>query len=125
MKTSLALALVLSATSFAASAQQYVSGYTKADGTYVQGYYRSTPNNTKLDNYSTRGNVNPYTGQQGTINPYTQPTYTPPVRSVAPSVPVYTPLYTPTYTQPATNPPVQQSRFQSVYGQQQSDGGGG
>lgn len=44
----------------------YVNGYTKKDGTYVQGYYRSNSNNTKLDNYSTKGNINPYSGQAGT-----------------------------------------------------------
>lgn len=60
-------ALALSAT---ASAQVYVHGYTKKDGTYVAPHYRSSPNGTKLDNYSTKGNVNPYTGQPGTKNPY-------------------------------------------------------
>lgn len=53
-------------------ATTYVKGYTRKDGTYVNGYYRSTPNHTKLDNYSTRGNYNPYTGKVGTINPYKQ-----------------------------------------------------
>lgn len=56
----------------AASAQQYVQGYVRADGTYVEGYYRSAANNTTADNYSSRGNVNPYTGQRGTVDPYTQ-----------------------------------------------------
>jgi hypothetical protein len=54
----------------AASAQVHVKGYTKKDGTYVAPYYRSSPNNTKLDNYSTKGNVNPYTGKVGTKDPY-------------------------------------------------------
>jgi len=53
-----------------AFAQQYVNGYERSNGTYVQGYYRSQPDGTVLNNYSTRGNVNPYTGQQGTVNPY-------------------------------------------------------
>lgn len=57
----------------AAGAQQYVQGYTTANGQYVQGYYRTAPNNTRTDNYSSQGNVNPYTGQQGTQNPYAQP----------------------------------------------------
>ena len=46
-------------------AQQRVSGYTRRDGTYVQPYYRSTPNQTVGDNYSFKGNRNPYTGQEG------------------------------------------------------------
>ncbi|MCI1272840.1 MAG: hypothetical protein LKG27_00190 [Clostridiaceae bacterium] len=50
----------------------YVNGYMRRDGTYVQGYNRSTPNETRLDNYSTRGNYNPYTGKEGTVNPYNQ-----------------------------------------------------
>ncbi len=33
---------------------------------YVRGYYRSTPNSVKYDNYSTEGNVNPYAGKKGT-----------------------------------------------------------
>lgn len=47
-------------------ADTYVNGYTKKDGTYVQGHYRSSPNSTKNDNYSTYGNTNPYTGEAGT-----------------------------------------------------------
>lgn len=47
-----------------------VRGYTRRDGTYVAPHHRSTPNDTRLDNYSTRGNVNPYTGREGTVDPY-------------------------------------------------------
>lgn len=43
----------------------YVNGYTKSDGTYVQGHYRSSQNSTNHDNYSTSGNYNPYTGTSG------------------------------------------------------------
>lgn len=49
-----------------AFADTYVQGYYRSDGTYVQGYYRSDPNGTKSDNYSYKGNTNPYTGQRGT-----------------------------------------------------------
>jgi len=44
----------------------YVKGYTRRDGTYVAPHYRSNPNGTKQDNYSTYGNANPYTGKKGT-----------------------------------------------------------
>lgn len=44
----------------------HVKGYTRKDGTYVQPHERTAPNKTKNDNYSTRGNVNPYTGKVGT-----------------------------------------------------------
>lgn len=48
-----------------ANADEYVNGHTRANGTYVQGYMRSEPNSTKIDNYSSRGNINPYTGEAG------------------------------------------------------------
>ena len=44
---------------------EYVSGYTRKNGTYVQGYNRSDRNNTVKDNYSYKGNTNPYTGETG------------------------------------------------------------
>jgi len=48
----------------------YVQPYIRQDGTYVQGHQQTNPNNTQLDNYGTRGNVNPYTGQVGTRAPH-------------------------------------------------------
>jgi len=45
------------------------SGYTTSRGTYVQPYVATNPNSTQMDNYSTRGNVNPYTGSVGTRTP--------------------------------------------------------
>lgn len=44
----------------------WVEGYYRNDGTYVNGHYRSAPNDTKTDNWSTLGNVNPHTGEPGT-----------------------------------------------------------
>jgi len=80
----------------------WVNGYYRSDGTYVEGYYRTAPNNTVLDNYSHYGNVNPYTGAIGTKDPYldnnnypysyTPPTdYTPPTNytSNSNSTPAY------------------------------------
>lgn len=52
------------------AAQNYVNGYFKQDGTYVQPHVRTNPDNSRLNNYSTQGNTNPYTGQQGTVDPY-------------------------------------------------------
>ena len=65
--------LVCAVAAASVSAQTYVKPYTRSDGTTVQGHYRSSPNSTALDNYSTRGNVNPYTGQIGTRDPYPAP----------------------------------------------------
>jgi hypothetical protein len=58
--------LILLLASGTALADQSVSGYTRQDGTYVQPYHRSAPNGSQYDNYSSQGNVNPYTGQRGT-----------------------------------------------------------
>jgi|SRR6185437_3175760 hypothetical protein len=52
------------------SSSHYVSPYTRNDGGYVGGHYQTNPNNSTLDNYGTRGNLNPYTGQMGRRNPY-------------------------------------------------------
>jgi len=43
-----------------------VKGYLKKSGKYVNPYTRTKPNKTKIDNYSTKGNINPYTGKKGT-----------------------------------------------------------
>ena len=56
--------LVISAVAIASAG--WVNGYTKANGTYVSGYYRTDPNSTTDDNYSAKGNINPYTGTTGT-----------------------------------------------------------
>lgn len=63
LRTAIALAALLSAP---ASADEYVKPHFTKDGKYVEGYYRTSPNNTTLDNYSTKGNTNPYTGKPGT-----------------------------------------------------------
>ncbi len=69
----LCLGLALAWTSGADARGVRVSGYVKKDGTYVAPHYRSAPNRSTLDNYSTRGNYNPYTGQAGKKDPYALP----------------------------------------------------
>lgn len=51
----------------------YHQGYVTQNGTYVAPHYQTAPDNTRMNNYSTQGNVNPYTGQAGTVNPYQTP----------------------------------------------------
>ena len=46
-----------------------VRGYTRKDGTYVAPHQRTTPDGTKGNNWTTKGNVNPYTGKPGTKEP--------------------------------------------------------
>ena len=52
--------------SFGAS---HVHGYIKKDGTYVAPHNRTSPNGTQRDNWSSKGNTNPYTGKEGTREP--------------------------------------------------------
>lgn len=47
------------------SSVRYQQGYTRTDGTYVRGHYKTDSNGTNHDNFSTRGNVNNYTGSYG------------------------------------------------------------
>ena len=49
---------------------EYVNVYYKSNGTYVRGYNRTSADSTKFNNYSTKGNYNPYTQQKGYVNPY-------------------------------------------------------
>jgi len=46
-------------------AVQFQSGYQKSDGTAVVSHYKTETNSTNLDNFSTKGNANPFTGQEG------------------------------------------------------------
>jgi hypothetical protein len=68
-------ALVLSAPALAGDV--YVHGYTTKSGTYVAPHYRSAPDSNPYNNWSTKGNVNPYTGEAGTRNPYGGNSYSP------------------------------------------------
>ena len=43
-----------------------IAGHTTKNGTYVAPSHATNPNNTKRDNYSQKGNMNPYTGKEGT-----------------------------------------------------------
>lgn len=65
----LSLILMMCLSTHLSFSQVHVNGYYKKNGTYVEPHYRSAPNSTKSDNYSTIGNVNPYTGKSGTVNP--------------------------------------------------------
>ena len=52
---------------FCANAQTYVKGYYRSNGTFVQGHYRSDRNKTNHDNFSTVGNINPFTNSIGNV----------------------------------------------------------
>lgn len=66
-----------------------VRGYIRRDGTYVAPHVRSAPDGNFNNNWTTKGNVNPYTGQAGTrVTPpnsyYSAPTYYAPPAYQAP-----------------------------------------
>lgn len=84
MKRFLVLLSLAALPAFAAQ----VDGYTRRDGTYVAPHQRTNPDSSRLNNYSTEGNVNPYTGQAGTESRY--PAYNPPP-AYTPPAPSYTP----------------------------------
>jgi hypothetical protein len=60
----LCLLLLTCATSFAASSHTR-KAHIRKDGTYVSPSRATNPNKTSRDNYSHKGNVNPYTGAKG------------------------------------------------------------
>jgi hypothetical protein len=59
------LLIILAGFGGQALAENYVNGYYRNDGTYVQPHYRTEPNSVKYDNYSSQGNTNPHNGNQG------------------------------------------------------------
>ena len=90
-------------------AQVSVRGYYRSNGTYVQSHQRTSPNYTRNDNYSTIGNVNPYTGKAGTqprdgytARRTTSSHYSTPIYSNTStySAPIEINTYTSTYTPP-------------------------
>ncbi len=53
-----------------ADASTRVRGYYKKSGGYVAPHYRSSPNSFKGDNWSSKGNYNPYSGKKGYVRWY-------------------------------------------------------
>ncbi len=58
-----------SAVSHSSGSSHSVSGYIRKDGTYVAPSHATNPNGTKHDNWTTKGNMNPNTGKEGTREP--------------------------------------------------------
>lgn len=51
---------------------QLVRSFVKSNGVFVPQYHRTGADGDPFNNYSTRGNVNPYTGKPGYVNPYSE-----------------------------------------------------
>lgn len=70
-----ALAVTLLSTTAVSARDVHVNGYYRNNGTYVQPHTRTAPDSNPYNNYSTRGNTNPRTGQTGTVDPYPRNDY--------------------------------------------------
>lgn len=46
--------------------EHWVDPYQRSDGTRVKGHYRTAPDNSFDNNWTTKGNRNPHTGKPGT-----------------------------------------------------------
>ena len=66
MKIALTVALVLAFGVVQDKGSHSVRGYTKKDGTYVPPHRSTDPDGSKSNNWSQKGNINPYTGKEGT-----------------------------------------------------------
>jgi hypothetical protein len=50
-----------------------VRPHIRNNSTIVMPHFRTSPNSTIKDNWSTRPNINPFTGKSGTRNPFSAP----------------------------------------------------
>jgi hypothetical protein len=60
------VAALLTVAGLALARDVSVRGYFRSNGTYVAPHMRSAPDGNFYNNWSTKGNVNPYTGEPGT-----------------------------------------------------------
>lgn len=67
MKSAIITLLAVLAMSSNAFAQgyHYVRPHVRSNGTYVQPHYQTNPDRSFNNNWSTQGNVNPFTGREG------------------------------------------------------------
>ena len=73
MKVAICLAVFAlaagSAMAKGAGGSHAVKGHVTKSGKYVAPHHATNPNGIKADNWSTKGNVNPRTGKEGTKSP--------------------------------------------------------
>lgn len=63
------IAAGLTTPAFAKSSHR-VKGYVTKSGTYVAPSRATNPDRSKANNWSSKPNVNPYTGKAGTVDPF-------------------------------------------------------
>jgi len=66
---SLLVAVLVFASTLALGRDVPVRGHVTRNGKYVTPSHRTSPDHTQRNNYSSKGNVNPYTGKRGTKTP--------------------------------------------------------
>lgn len=66
MKRLIAIALMTAFALPAFGKTTSVRAHVTKKGAYVPPHHRTTPDKSKTNNYSSKGNVNPYTGKTGT-----------------------------------------------------------
>lgn len=60
---------LLAPTSVEAKGSHSVRGHVTKKGTYVAPHRSTNPDSSRSNNWSSKGNVNPYTGKKGTQDP--------------------------------------------------------
>jgi hypothetical protein len=70
-KLTLAVTMLLASMTLCnAQGYHHVRSYYRHDGAFVPSHYQTNPDGNIYNNWSTYPNINPFTGRQGTINPY-------------------------------------------------------
>ncbi len=64
------MALIFGLTGFVEARVRVRGHFRPNTGQFIMPHYRTSPNNTRLDNWSTRDNFNPNTGRRGAIDPF-------------------------------------------------------
>ncbi len=59
---------VLAVHSVEAKTIKVKSYYKPSTGKFIDSHYKTSPNKIKIDNYSSKGNYNPFTGKKGYKN---------------------------------------------------------
>ncbi len=111
-------------------ADVWVNGYTRSNGTYVQGYYRSSPDGNPFNNYSFPGNTNPYTGKVAPgnastyLNSYYYPSYSSSYTTPSYSNSTYTDYTSSYYPSPYYGSSYSNTSYGSTYTSRESVVGG-
>jgi hypothetical protein len=66
VKKFIVLVVLMFTVTFALGRDVRVRGHVTKKGKYVAPSHRTSPDHTQRNNYSAKGNVNPYSGKKGT-----------------------------------------------------------